>query len=270
MRQYSRDACLVRGLAQPMWDAVGQVAQHSHLRVLHRKEVWVLCTQDLQLPTFLPCQCTLYTCPSSLSLGSVPSHVFCKTAFPAQLMGSLLYIWLLMSAGPPRCSAVILLILSAHSFIAFHIAAVPSISCSSAVSQMVVSLPPSHSQETGGENSTLPYFLPTALNWGSVLLGIRGRQCRTWLRVVQPRGEGSGVLIYWLLLVIGWKLILSTQCSLCPTRRLNGLPWVQKSLSQRDTTGMLKNNDCKGDVDEVPIAFATVSYKAYSLSASRT
>lgn len=87
-----------------------------------------------------------------------------------------------------RSSIIIFLIPSAHSFIPFHTTALSSIYSSSAFSQAVVSPPTPHSQGRGRESS-FPYFLPTALTRGSVLLGICGRQCRTFLRVIQPRGE---------------------------------------------------------------------------------
>lgn len=95
-----------------MWDAVGHggsaftlwgslLRQSPTPRVSYRKEVWVPCSQDFQLLPFLPCQCTFYICPLSLSLGSVPSQVFRKRASPANLIGSLLRKWLPISARPP-------------------------------------------------------------------------------------------------------------------------------------------------------------------------
>lgn len=263
------------GWLSPCGMLLVMVAQLSHLGVLYwgHRPLLEYCTERglSALKLGFPTPTILALHP--LAWAQSHSPVFCKRLSPAQWIGSLLHVWLPASAGPPHCSAIIFLVLSAHSFIAFHTSAVPSISYSSAVSQMLISLPPSHNQERESESS-LPYFLPAALNWGSVLLGICGRQCRTWLGVVQSRAEGSGILIYWLLSVIGWKPLLgnmsSPVLSACPTLGLNGLPWLQKALMQRDSAGMLKNGDCKGDMDGAPIAFATVSYEAYFLSASRT
>lgn len=84
MRQRGRDACLVRWLAQPMWDAVGHggsafTPRGSLLRpsptprVLHRKRFE--CSEARISNSH-------HSCPSSLSLGSVPFPSFLEETLP--------------------------------------------------------------------------------------------------------------------------------------------------------------------------------------------
>lgn len=122
------------------------------------------------------------------------------------------------------------------------------------------------------EEAYKEYLLSILLLWATGVQSCWRRQCRTYLRVVQPRGKGSWVFIFRLLSVISWKLLLgcvsSLAFSVCLTLWLNGLSQLQKTLMQRG--GMLRNGDCEGVMNGASIIFAILGYEACSPSVCRT